>query len=369
MANQKHARLASLDALRGFDMFWIVGGATIFRRLAQVTDSAFLNWIAQQTAHAQWDGFRFFDLIFPLFLFIAGVSFPFSLSSRIKKGHQKKQIVRHIIQRGLILVLLGIVYNGFFKTGFSGLRYASVLGRIGLAWMFAALIYMYAGRSWKIIWFISILMGYYAIMVLIPVPGYGSGDLTLEGNLATYIDSHFLPGKLYFGCLDPEGILSTLPAISTAILGMFTGQLLKSENKKLDDYKKFFIMLISGGILILLSLIWNISFPINKNLWSSSFVLCAGGISLILLSIFYLFLDIWKYQKWAYPFIIIGLNPITIYLGQKIIDFYSITDYFFGHFIHSISEIYNEVWMACGYLFISWLFLFFLHKKKIYLKV
>lgn len=362
-------RLISLDALRGFDMFWIIGGASIFRKLADVTDSNALDWIALQTRHVEWNGFRFFDLIFPLFLFIAGVSFPFSLSSRIKKGVSKSQILRHIIQRGIILVLLGFIYNGVFKTGFTEFRYASVLGRIGLAWMFAAIIYLYTQRTGQIIWFFSILMGYYAIMLLIPVPGYGAGNLTLEGNLATYIDSNFLPGTLYLGCLDPEGILSTIPAISTAMLGMFTGQILKTDNRKINPFKKFYIMLGSGAILIFISLLWNLSFPINKSLWSSSFVLCTGGISLMMLALFYIILDIWKFKSWVLPFIIIGLNPITIYLGQKIIDFWFTADYFFGHFFDTISNTYAQVWMACSYLFVSWIFLFFLHKKSIYLKV
>lgn len=369
MGTQNKERLISLDALRGFDMFWIIGGAEIFRKLAQATQLGFLDWIAKQTHHAKWDGFLFFDLIFPLFLFIAGVSFPFSLSSRIKKGEPEKKILFHIIKRGVLLVLLGIVYNGFFITNFSDLRFASVLGRIGLAWMFAAIIIMYARLSWQIIWSFIFLLGYYALMMLVPVPGFGSGDLTLEGNLATYIDSHFLPGKLYFGCLDPEGILSTIPAISTALLGMFTGQLLKSENQKFTEYRKFFMMLTGGIVLVLLSLFWNLSFPINKNLWSSSFVLCAGGISLVLLSFFYLILDILKYRRWAFPFIVIGLNPITIYLAQHIIDFNYTSEYFFGHFFQSVSMNYNKTWMAFAYLLICWLFLYFLHKQKIYLKV
>ena len=370
MAKQSKERLKSLDALRGFDMFWIAGGAWIFASLAKVTDSSVLDWIEIQTHHVNWEGFHFFDLIFPLFLFIAGVSFPFSLSSRKARGHSKLKIYRHVIQRGLVLVLLGIVYNGFFTKDFSYLRFASVLARIGLGWMFAALIVMNTKILWQAIWCAGILLFYYAIMLLVPVPGYGAGVLTMEGNLAAYIDKLFLPGVKYFGDSDPEGILSTIPAVSTALLGMLTGQLLKRKNAELSMYRKFYLMLGAGGVLILLALLWDLSFPIIKNLWTSSFVLLTGGISLMMLALFYLIIDIWKISWWTFPFVIIGLNPITIYLAQAgMIDFGSTAGYFFRHFFESVSGKYLDFWMASSYFLVSWLFLYFLYKKKIFLKV
>lgn len=370
MTKQSNDRLYSLDALRGFDMFWIAGGAAIFTALATATDSSLLDWISLQTEHAEWNGFQFFDLIFPLFLFIAGVSFPFSLASRRKKGQSEKQIYRHIIQRGVVLVLLGVVYNGFFTHDFSDLRFASVLGRIGLAWMFAAIIVMNTKVMWQAIWFLAILLVYYGLMMLVPVPGYGPGVLTVDGSLAAFIDQIIVPGKLYLGTHDPEGLFSTIPAISTALLGMLTGQLLKLKEQKLSLYKKFYYMLGAGVVFIGLAYLWDITFPINKNLWTSSFVFLTGGISLVLLSIFYLVLDIWKIRWWAYPFMVIGLNPITIYLAQAgMINFRSTSNYFFSHFFNSISSAYYEFWMASMYFAVSWLFLYYLHKNKIYLKV
>lgn len=370
MTKQTNQRLYSLDALRGFDMFWIAGGAGIFAALAGATDSGLIDWIEQQTHHVEWEGFRLYDLIFPLFLFISGVSFPFSLASRKAKGQTRKQIYRHVIQRGVVLVLLGIVYNGFFTRDFADLRFASVLARIGLGWMFAALIVMNARLVWQAIWCGGILLIYYAAMMLIPVPGYGAGVLTPEGSLASYIDQLLLPGKLYFGTLDPEGILSTLPAVSTALLGMLTGELLKEKENRIGRFLKLYIMAGSGVALVLLALLWNFSFPIIKNLWTSSFVLLTGGVSLLFLSLFYLVLDIWKIRFWAYPFRIIGLNPITIYLAQAgMISFWSTSNYFFGHFFKSVSDTYFDFWMACAYFLVSWLFLYFLHRQKIYLKV
>ncbi|MCK4921069.1 MAG: DUF5009 domain-containing protein [Bacteroidales bacterium] len=370
MTKQSSNRLYSLDALRGFDMFWIAGGAAIFVTLSKNTDSNVIDWIASQTDHAKWNGFKFYDLIFPLFLFIAGVSFPFSLASRKAKGHTKKRIYQHIIKRGIVLVLLGIVYNGILVRDFSDMRFASVLSRIGLAWMFAALIVLNTKVLWQGVWFMGLLLLYYALMMLVPVPGYGAGVLTVDGSLAAFIDQIIVPGRLYKGTHDPEGLFSTIPAISTALLGMLTGHLLNLKKKEITQHRKFYIMLGAGTCLILLALLWNMSFPINKNLWTSSFVFMTGGISLILLSVFYLVLDIWKIRWWAYPFMVIGLNPITIYLAQAgMINFRSTSEYFFAHFFESISNNYFEFWMACMYFAVSWLFLYFLHKQRIYLKV
>ena len=231
-------RLVSLDALRGFDMFWIIGGDVLAHSLARVSHSGFIEWLDIQTEHVAWNGFHFYDMIFPLFLFIAGVSFPFSLQKRRANGQSNRRIYRHIITRGLVLVFLGIVYNGLFRFDFEHLRYASVLGRIGLGWMFGALIVMNANIRWQAIWCGVILLGYWAILALIPVPGYGAGVLTMEGSIVGYVDRMLLPGTLYRGIHDPEGILSTIPAVATALFGMMTGHLLKAKNIKMTAFNK-----------------------------------------------------------------------------------------------------------------------------------
>ncbi|HYW95774.1 MAG TPA: DUF5009 domain-containing protein [Bacteroidales bacterium] len=363
-------RLASLDALRGFDMFWIAGGALMVSALAKTGHSGFIEWLNVQTEHVEWNGFHFFDMIFPLFLFIAGVTFPFSLRKRRANGQSSGQIYKHIITRGLVLVFLGIVYNGLFRFDFDNLRYASVLGRIGLAWMFAALIVMNANIRWQAIWCAAILLAYWAILMLIPVPGYGAGVLTVDGSIVGYVDRMLLPGKLYLGVHDPEGILSTIPAISTALLGMLTGHLLKIKNVTLSPNKKLGIMAGAGVVFILLSLLWNLVLPINKNLWTSSFVMTTAGFSLLFLSFFYLVMDIWHIKWWAFPFVVIGLNPITIYLAQAgMISFTATAQYFFGGLIRFAPEANQPFWSALAYFLVSWLFLYFLYRKKIFLKV
>ncbi|MEN6354169.1 MAG: DUF5009 domain-containing protein, partial [Bacteroidales bacterium] len=207
-------RLQSLDALRGFDMFWIMGGGGIFIGLATLTGWPIFQWWAEQLEHVPWHGFHFEDMIFPMFLFIAGISFPFSMAKRTAMNESRKSIYKHVITRGLLLVLFGILYNNAVKFNFAELRYGSVLGRIGLAWMFAAIIFMNTKRSFRIVWFCALLIGYWLLLLIFPAHDLGSTDVfSMEGNLASYIDRLLMPGKLYKGIHDPEGIFSTIPAI------------------------------------------------------------------------------------------------------------------------------------------------------------
>ena len=363
-------RLHSLDALRGFDMFWIMGGEGIFVALATLTGWPVLEWWAEQCEHVPWHGFHFYDMIFPLFLFIAGISFPFSMAKRIANNDSRMSIYKHVISRGLILVLLGILYNNGVKFTFDTLRYGSVLGRIGLAWMFAALIFMNTKLSYRILWFWVILLGYWLLMVLFPAHDLGSSDIfSREGNLASHIDRLLMPGRLYLGNHDPEGLFSMLPAIGTALLGMFTGEFMLSKYLNDKPYKKVLYLIMAAVALMIIGQVWNLSFPINKNLWTSSFVCLAGGLSLLLFSIFYLIIDVWQYKKWAFFFIVIGLNPITIYLAAKIINFKLASGFFFDGISALLPKIFTQLVNGVGVTAVGWVFLYILYKKKIFLKV
>jgi predicted acyltransferase len=363
-------RLYSLDALRGFDMFWIMGGENIFVGLATLTGWPVFKWCAQQLEHVQWHGFVFYDMIFPLFLFIAGISFPFSLAKRTANNESRNSIYRHVFYRGLILVVLGILYNNGLRFDFGELRYGSVLGRIGLAWMFAALIFMNTKLTFRIIWFWSLLIGYWLLLLLFPAHDLGSSDpFSQTGNLASYIDRIIMPGRLYRGNHDPEGIFSTIPAISTALLGMFTGEFMLSDYLKDKKLKKVGIIALAAVVFMIIGKIWNLAFPINKNLWSSSFVCWVGGLSLLLFAIFYLIIDVWNIRKWAFFFVVIGMNPITIYLARRIIGFNRASDFFFGGFAEILPESWGQLVEGIGITAVGWVFLYILYKKKIFLKV
>jgi predicted acyltransferase len=363
-------RLYSLDALRGFDMFWIMGGEGIFISLAAITGWPVFKWCAGQLDHVPWHGFVFYDMIFPLFLFIAGISFPFSLAKRIQNNDSRSSIYKHVIFRGLLLVLLGIVYNNGVSFDFGEMRYGSVLGRIGLAWMFAAIIFMNTKTRTRLIWFTGLLIFYYLLLLIFPAHDLGSTDrFSQEGNLASFLDRHLLPGKLYRGNHDPEGILSTMPAISTALLGMFTGEFLQSDYLKNNPIQRVIYMVTAAVALMIVGKLWNLIFPINKNLWSSSFVCWVGGLSLLLFAVFYLIIDVWNLTKWAFFFVVIGMNPITIYLVKRIINFRSASRFFFGGFADLLPEAWGPFVDAVGVTAIGWVFLYILYKKKIFLKV
>lgn len=362
-------RLVSLDALRGFDMFWIVGGEGIFHALAKATGWSAAVWASSQLEHVKWNGFVFYDMIFPLFLFISGVAMPYSLTKRLERGEDKKKLAVHVVQRGLILVILGIIHNnGLFNLSWTDMRYPSVLGRIGLAYMFAALIFLNVKVRGQVLWFFGLLIGYWAAMKLIPVPGYGAGDLSMEGSLAGYVDRALIPGKLYMGVHDPEGLLSTIPAISTALLGALSGTMLRSERAG-SRYRKTALLGAAGVLCLVSGLLWGVVFPINKNLWSSSFVLYAGGWSLILLCLFYGVIDAWGRKGWAFFFVVIGMNSILIYMAGDFIDFAYSTNALFGGLLRAVAEPLQPVFRWIGFILVEWSLLYFLFRRKIFFRI
>ena len=359
-------RLVSLDALRGFDMFWIMGGAAVFQAAAEVTGWNWLSSLCTHMEHPVWHGFEMWDLIFPLFLFIAGVATPFSIDKRLGQGASRASVYRHIVRRGLLLVLLGMIYNGLLQFRWADMRYPSVLGRIGLAYLFAALIVMNTQWRGRILWIIGLLLGYWAAIKLIPVPGLGAGDFSPGHTLTDYIDRQLIPGRLYRGDRDPEGLLATVPAIATALLGAVTGQLLQS--RKLGGYRKTLVMLLMAVFCLGAAWLWNRDFPINKNLWSSSFVLHCAGLSLLLLSFFYLVIDVWHCRRGAFVFVVIGTNSILIYLAPEFIDFEYTSRAIFGGAMSLVGK-YEPLLLATSVLLIEWLTLLLCYRKRIFLKV
>jgi predicted acyltransferase len=233
--------------------------------------------------------------------------------------------------------------------------------------MFANIIYIYSSYRSQIIWFVGILLGYWLMFKFTSAPGFAHGDLTMEGNFASYVDRLFLPGRLYEKIHDPEGIMSTIPAIATGLLGILAGQLLK--NSPYSQKKKAGILAVGGAISIIIAIIWNYDFPINKNLWTSSFVLNVGGISLLLLALFYYIIDILGYKRWAFFFKVIGMNSILIYMSGRFLNWRYSTDAFFGWLGQLTGNPFNVVVMAICLVMVKWLFLYFMYKKKIFLRV
>lgn len=362
-------RLYSLDALRGLDMLMIMGLESVFGGLAKATGSPFWDTIAHQFSHPKWNGFHLYDLIFPLFIFLAGVAVPYSLGRLLEKGTPKQKVLLKVIKRGVILVILGVIYNNGLKIQpISEIRFGSVLGRIGMAYMLASIIYIYTKQRAQIIWFCGLLIGYWLLLKFASAPGFPPGDLTMAGNFTSYVDRLIMPGRLYEGIHDPEGFLSTVPAIGNGLLGILAGNLLRN-NYKITASKKTLYFAVSGAGLIILALIWNLDFPINKNLWTSSFVLLTGGISLLLLSVFYYIIDVRGHKTWAFFLKVIGMNSILIYLSGHFIDWKYTNDFFF-HWVGQLAgDPFGAVAMAICVLVVKWFFLYFLYRQKVFLRV
>jgi predicted acyltransferase len=361
------SRLLSLDALRGFDMFWIIGGDALFRSLGEVTGWGWARWWAGQLDHAEWAGFHFYDLVFPLFMFISGVAIPFSLLAKAEAATDRRTIYLKLARRALLLVFLGFVYNHLTDLRFAAQRYASVLGQIGLAYLFAALI-MLKVKSLKgrLAALAGILFGYAAVQWLIPVPGIGAGVLTPDGTINGYIDRLLLPGRLYDRVFDPEGILCILSATSVTLMGGLAGLVLRSG--KLAAYRKTLILAASGVGLTTAGFVLGAWYPIIKKAWTSTFDIYAAGLSFILLAVFYLAVDVWKVRKWSFVFRVIGLNSITIYLGSRLVDFDYTSKFLFGG-LARLSGGAGVLVLEAGVIGLEWLVLYFLYKKNVFLKV
>lgn len=370
--NSTSRRLRSLDTLRGFDMLFIMGGALFFIKLAEWFPTPFLQMLAEQNMHVGWNGLSAHDCIFPLFLFIAGISFPFSLSRQRAVGRTEGQIHRKVISRGLILLFLGFLYNGLLQFNIAEMRWMSVLGRIGLAWMFSALIFLHTRNTARVVWIAVLLVGYYLAMRYVPVDRPADATwMTPQWTLEARVDQLLLPGVLISGkgTFDPEGILSTIPAIATAMMGMLTGVYVRRGGALADGNRKTLVMLAVAAGLAVAGLIWNEFFPINKKLWSSSFVCVLGAISLFLFAVFYYIVDVRGWKGWTTFFVVIGMNSITIYLLQKFVSMWNTTNAIFGGVIGLFPEAAHGTVESAAYIATCWLLLYFLYKKKIFLKV
>ena len=376
---EKGARLLSLDALRGFDMLFIMGLSSLVAHMCAAFGAGGC-WLALQMRHVQWHGFAQHDTIFPLFLFIAGVAFPFSYAKMRERGWTTARISGKLVYRGFMLVLLGMTYNGLLTKGFGEVRWASVLGRIGLGWMFAAFLYMAFACRTRIAIAAGILVGYWAVMRFVAVPGApaGADPWSVEWNFAAYVDRQLLPNPLGKSGADPEGIMSTFPAIVTAMLGMFTGEFVRWRRERgignreqgvRSGNGKVVAMIAVAAAMLVVGLVWSNWMPVNKKLWTSTFVLVAGAYSLALFAAFYWIVDVKMWRGWTFPLRVVGMNAITIYLLQRIVDFDAVSRFFLGGVAVLLPQNFGAALVALGHLAVCWLVLLFLYRKGVFLKV
>ena len=395
-------RVMSVDALRGFDMFWILGADALVHALNRMNQTGPTRFLANQLEHAEWEGFHFYDLIFPLFVFLAGVSMVFSLTKLVER-QGRNEALKRVFRRSILLFIVALIYSGGFSNPWPDIRLMGVLNRIALCYFFAGVIFCFVPLRGMIGLAAGLLLGYWALLAWVPFPdvrpissstqvitkeaGFTNvaqldfsstrmmrGSYLQGVNLTDYLDQKYLPGRKYDGTYDPEGLLSTLPAVVTCLLGIFAGLLIR--NNRLENQRKVAYLLCGGVIGTAVGFVWGLEFPVIKKIWTSSYVLVAGGFSAILLGAFYWLVDVRQYRKWCQPFVWIGMNSITVYLANN----------FTGGFVNRLAPrltggdvklfFDNHIGAGAGSLVISvtglllaiW-FVHFLYRRKIFLRL
>ena len=371
MNETESKRLYSLDALRGLDMLMITGLGPLLIALCVALGFGENCWLARQLHHVPWHGFQIEDGIFPLFLFIAGASFPFSLAKQRERGRTTGQIVGKVLRRGLTLVFFSLLLEGLLRFQFATLRLPSVLALIGCSWAAAALLYMACRQiAVRAAVCAGILVGYAALMFFVQAPDFPAADrFSPEGNVICWLDRVLTSGHIYRPHFDPEGFPRILTGLVTASLGMFAGDLVRGAERT-GTVKALLMIGLGAGLSLIGWAMDAVGFcPVNKALWSPSFVLLVGGYSFIAFAIFYWIVDVKGWRRWTFVLRVVGMNSITIYLAQRMLGFRVATDFFFSGLAGLCAPAWSAVVCKFGYVLVCWLFLYFLYRKNVFLKV
>jgi predicted acyltransferase len=367
----KPERMVSLDVFRGITIAGMI----------LVNNPGSWSYVYPPLAHAEWHGWTPTDLIFPFFLFIVGVAITLSLDGRIARGESQRKILLRVLRRSIILFALGLFLSGFPYFHLSRIRIPGVLQRIAGCYFIAALIFMKTKIRGQVVAAVVLLVVYWLLMKLVPVPGYGAGGLEKEGNLAAYIDNLLMHGHLWRPTWDPEGILSTMPAIGTTIFGILTGHWLKT-NRSIGQ--KTVGLLLAGGAAAVMGQVMNVWFPINKSLWTSSYVVFTAGMALIFLGVCCWLVDGKGFQKLFTPFIIFGVNPITVFvlsgIVARLMDLYKVagpagtpvalkTHLYQNWFASWAGPLNGSLFFALAYVLAWFLPMVILYRKRIFIKI
>jgi predicted acyltransferase len=357
-------RLVSLDALRGFDMLWITGGTAILLGLGKVLQRPWFDKFLEQFDHVPWRGLHFFDLIWPLFMFIMGAAIPLSVAKRRAKGVTDRSLLLHAVRRALIMFCLGTITQGnLLLFDLSKFRPCySVLHGLAVGYLLATIVVLKVNEKWHPATIGAFLLVYWAMIMLIPVPGVGAGVLTPQGNVATYVDKLVL-GRFHYG--ENTWFLSYLGFGASVLLGVLAGQILMTGRAAKS---KIYRLLGAGAVSLVVGLLWSLWFPVIKLLWTSSFVLIGGGVSFLVLALFYWIIDVRGYRKWAFGFIVIGMNSIAVYFATEVFDFTRVGNVFVGHLLPRLGR-WDSLVEASAAFAIVWLILYWMYRKKEFIKI
>ena len=308
-SESEHKRLISLDAFRGMTIASMI----------LVNSPGSYRAVYAQLKHAPWNGWTFTDTIFPFFLFIVGVSIVFAFARRKESGFDEPRMDLQIVKRTVILFALGLFMNSYPIFHLSTLRIPGVLQRTALCYFFASIIVRKYSVKDQVYWLLGLLASYWLMMRFVPVPGIGAGVLEPGNNLAAYVDSLFLGGHMFaqYETWDPEGLLSTIPALGTTLFGVLAGHWLRLP---LSGNGKTAGMIFAGALLTVAGLMLDHWLPINKNIWTSTFSILMAGLALLTLAVFYWLIDVMGFKWWAMVFVIFGMNSIAIYVLSEILD-------------------------------------------------
>ncbi len=357
-------RFVSLDALRGFDMFWITGGTAVLMGLGKVIQRPLFDKFLEQFDHVPWQGLHIYDVIWPLFMFIMGTAIPLSITKRRAMGESDPSLMLHAVKRAVILFCLGtITQGGLLEFDLSKFHPCySVLHGLAAGYLIATIVALKVKAKWHAATVGIFLLAYWAMIMLIPVPGVGRGVLTPQGNVAAYVDRLVL-GRFAFG--DNTWFLS-YPAFGASVLmGVLAGHILLSARPaKIKMYR----LLGGGAVSLALGVLWSFSFPVIKLMWTSSYVLISGGLSFLILALFYLVIDVWGFKKWAFGFMVIGMNSIAVYFATEVFDFRQVGNVFVGHLLPRIGRWDNLVEASAAFA-ITWLILYWMYRKKEFIRV
>jgi predicted acyltransferase len=358
-------RLTSIDALRGFDMFWIMGGAPFVMAVCKVFANPLPHWLDRQFEHVEWQGFVAWDLIMPLFLFIVGVAMPFSFSKRMALGETRGKIYRKVFFRVLVLWILGMVVQGhLLQFDSNNLQfYSNTLQAIAAGYVISSIALVELPVRGQAIITGLLLIIYWLLLAFVPVPGRGAGILTPDGNLAMWVDKillgHFQDGTPY------TWILSSLGFGATVLMGVLAGHLLRSS---LSGPRKAQYLAVSGLSCLLVGWLWSFLLPIIKHIWTSSMVLWSGGWCLLLLALFYWLIDVKGYRRWAFFLVVIGMNAIVAYMIAEVVPLLPLSKIFFAGLAKHLG-VFGEVLLTFGALGILWIFLYYLYRNRDFVRV